>query len=58
MKQNKSSNFTLPVSKEKNSKNISYTGIRSLFKEPLNLFQPNSESSGVFTKNYKVGRYK
>lgn len=57
MEQNK--NFRLLKSENKNeSRTSNYTGIRSLFKEPIQLYKPTSESSGIFTKRYDLRRYK
>ncbi len=58
MKQKKASGLKRIQTGSQESKNSSKSGIRSLFKHPANLFQPSTESSGVFTKNYKTIRYR
>jgi hypothetical protein len=58
MEQNKSLRLIKHDKKGIESQTPSYPGIRSLFREPLNLYHPNSESSGVFTKRYDLRKYK
>ncbi len=58
MEQNKTLRLIKHDKKATESPKSTYPGIRSLFKEPLNLYQPNTESSGVFTKRYDLRKYK
>lgn len=57
MKRNKNTDKRAQI-QSLDSKNTSTSGIRSLFKHPANLYQPKTESSGVFTKNNNMIRYK